>query len=84
MDMAKRPCSKAQDERRGRLWIGDEWNVISIIALSQNNPLKAVVEFVENSIDANARHITIVRGREHGAQFLKVIGRRRDPRECRL
>lgn len=37
------------------------WNAISIIALAQSNPLKAVTEPVENSIDAGAEHVTIVR-----------------------
>lgn len=58
---------------RGRLRIGDDWNAITIIALSQTNPLKAIAEFVENSIDAQARHITIIRGKEHGEHYLKVI-----------
>ena len=57
----------------GRLRIGDSWNAISIIALSQNNPLKAIAEFVENSIDAGAANITIVRGKERGELYLKVI-----------
>ena len=57
----------------GKLRIGDHWNAISIIALSQSNPLKAVAEFVENSIDARAKNITIVRGRERGQAFLRVI-----------
>ena len=43
---------------RGKLKIGDDWNAIRIIALSQSNPLKAIAEFVENSIDANAKTIT--------------------------
>jgi len=58
---------------RGRLRIGDNWNAITIIALSQTNPLKAIAEFVENSIDAQARHVTIIRGKEHNQQYLKVI-----------
>jgi len=29
---------------RGRLRIGDDWNAITIIALSQSNPLKAIAE----------------------------------------
>ena len=58
---------------KGRLRIGDAWNAISIIALSQNNPYKAIAEFVENSIDAHARTITIVRGKERGELYLKVI-----------
>jgi hypothetical protein len=58
--------------RRGRLKIGDDWNAITIIALSQSNPLKAVAEFVENAIDAKARHVTITRGREHGEHYLRI------------
>jgi len=58
--------------KTGRLRIGDDWNAITIIALSQTNPLKAVAEFVENSIDAGARTITITRGREHGAHYLTI------------
>lgn len=60
-------------EVSGRLRIGDDWNAINIIALSQSNPLKAVAEFVENSIDAHARKITIVRGRASGESYLKII-----------
>ncbi|HTU03834.1 MAG TPA: ATP-binding protein, partial [Candidatus Sulfotelmatobacter sp.] len=67
----------------GKLRIGDNWNVITIIALSQNNPLKAIAEFVENSIDAKARSITIIRGKEKGETYLKIVddgeGIPRDP-----
>jgi hypothetical protein len=62
--------SKATD--RGKLKIGDDWNAIRIIALSQSNPLKAIAEFVENSIDAKATTIAITRGREHGEQYLSI------------
>ena len=57
----------------GKLRIGDQWNAIRIIALSQSNPLKAIAEFVENSIDARATTITIVRGKSQGEQYLKII-----------
>jgi Histidine kinase-, DNA gyrase B-, and HSP90-like ATPase len=57
---------------RGKLKIGDDWNAIRIIALSQNNPLKAIAEFVENSVDAHARTVTITRGREHGEHYLSI------------
>jgi hypothetical protein len=50
-------------DARGKLKIGDDWKAIRIIALSQSNPLKAVAELVENSIDAHAKSITITRGR---------------------
>jgi hypothetical protein len=65
------------------LRIGDDWNAIRIIALSQANPLKAIAEFVENSIDAHAKTITITHGREHGEHYLTVRddgdGAPRDP-----
>ncbi|HEX6793663.1 MAG TPA: ATP-binding protein, partial [Casimicrobiaceae bacterium] len=43
-----------------------------IIALSQSNPLKAVAELVENSIDARAKSIVITRGKEKGRHYLRV------------
>src|SRR5436309_6310050 len=63
---------KTKSKDSGKLRIGDDWNAIRIIALSQSNPLKAVAEFVENSIDAGARHITLIRGREKGVHFLRI------------
>jgi type II secretory pathway pseudopilin PulG len=62
----------AKKPDRGKLKIGDDWNAIRIIALSQSNPLKAIAEFVENSIDARAKTIVVTRGREHGAHFLSI------------
>src|SRR6202790_5691880 len=63
---------KSKSKDSGKLRIGDDWNAIRIIALSQSNPLKAIAEFVENSIDAHAKTITIIRGREHGAHYLSI------------
>jgi len=59
-------------QARGKLKIGDDWNAITIIALSQSSPLKAIAELVENSIDAKAQTVTITRGREHGRHFLVI------------
>lgn len=73
---ARRSKSKAPRRGRvadrGKLRIGDDWNAIRIIALSQGNPLKAIAEFVENSIDARAKTVTITRGREHGEHYLSI------------
>src|SRR5258705_11347454 len=63
---------KNRERARGKLKIGDDWNAITIIALSQSNPLKAIAELVENSIAAKARTITITRGKEHGRHFLAI------------
>lgn len=58
---------------KGRLRIGDDWNAITIIALSQNNPLKAIAEFVENSIDAGSKTVLIVRAKSKGESYLKIV-----------
>ncbi len=60
-------------QNSGKLKIGDHWNAITIIALSQTNPLKAIAEFVENAIDAKAQNISIVRGKRQGRHYLKVV-----------
>ena len=63
---------RSKETEKGKLRIGDDWNAIRIIALSQTNPLKAIAEFVENSIDAHAKTVVITRGREHGEPYLTV------------
>jgi hypothetical protein len=68
-----RSSNSGKHANSGKLRIGDHWNAITIIALSQNNPLKAIAEFVENSIDARARHVNIMRGKVRGELYLKVI-----------
>jgi hypothetical protein len=70
--VAAKKSAKKSNHRKGKLRIGDNWNAITIIALSQSNPLKAIAEFAENSIDAKARHITIIRGREQGDHYLRI------------
>ncbi|MBM3791557.1 MAG: hypothetical protein FJW35_14580 [Acidobacteria bacterium] len=67
--MATRKRTAAQ---KGKLRIGDDWNAITIIAHSQQSPLKALAELVENSIDAHARKVTVTRGRQRGHQYLRI------------
>src|SRR6476660_2778811 len=70
--MARRIARSEGQTTRGNLRIGDHWNAITIIALSQSNPLKAVAELVENSIDARAKAIVITRGKDKGRPYLRV------------
>ena len=65
-------ATTTQKPARGKLKIGDDWNAITIIALSQSNPLKAIAELVENCIDAKAQNVTLTRGREQGRHFLSI------------
>lgn len=68
----EKKLDKNRKRQKGSLKIGDSWNAITIIALSQNSPLKAIAEFVENSIDAGAKEIHIVRGKDKGKAYLKI------------
>jgi hypothetical protein len=70
--MSQRTERISKSRASGNLRIGDHWNAITIIALSQSNPLKAVAELVENSIDARAKTIIITRGKEKGQHYLRV------------
>lgn len=70
--MSRHTAKTLKRPTRGNLRIGDHWNAITIIALSQGNPLKAVAELVENSIDARARNVVITRGKDKGQHYLRV------------
>src|SRR5438046_9856198 len=70
--VAKTSATKSKESESGKLRIGDDWNAIRIIALSQSNPLKAIAEVVENRIEAHAKTIAIARCSGHGAHNQKV------------
>jgi len=60
------------DGERGRLQAHDPFELIRWLALSQPDPRKALAELVQNSLDAGARHIRVVRLRERGVPCLKI------------
>ncbi len=59
--------------RRFRLKPADPFDLIRLLARSQNDPRKAVAELVQNSLDAGAREVTLTRFRKGGAACLSVL-----------
>ncbi len=58
-----RPRSRKKAGKRVKLRAADAFQLIRWLARSQSDPRKAVAELVQNSLDANAKHITIERRR---------------------
>jgi hypothetical protein len=52
--------------------VGDEWNVIGMLAKVQSDPRKSTAELVENGIDAHASHITITIGKAGSSHYIQV------------
>ncbi len=68
--MAKKPRDSRVEE--GRVRVHDPFELVRWLALSQPDPRKALAELVQNSLDANARQVRIVRVREKGIACLKI------------
>jgi hypothetical protein len=58
--------------RRVRLKPADPFDLIRLLARSQNDPRKAVAELVQNSLDAGATEVAVTRFRRGGAVCLSV------------
>jgi hypothetical protein len=56
----------------GRLRVHDPFELVRWLALSQPDPRKALAELVQNSLDAQARTIRVVRRREKGRPCLLI------------
>ncbi|HMB69911.1 MAG TPA: ATP-binding protein, partial [bacterium] len=70
------PPSTARRKRpgiRGRLKAHDPFELIRWLALSQTDPRKALAELVQNSLDAGAHGIRIVRYRTKGVGCLRIM-----------
>jgi hypothetical protein len=64
---------RPRDQIVGKLRAADPFELIRWLARSQPDPRKALAELVQNSIDAQARRVEIVRLREHGVTALHVV-----------
>src|ERR1700674_54760 len=67
----RRPRRRREVET-GRLRVHDPFELIRWLALSQPDPRKALAELVQNSLDAGAHTIRVVRRREKGRACLVI------------
>lgn len=61
------------EELRGRLRPHDPFELIRWLALSQPDPRKALAELVQNSLDAGAGKVRVIRVREKGVPCLRIL-----------
>src|SRR5688572_17946676 len=66
------PASAGQ-ALRSRLRPADPFDLIRLLARSQNDPRKAVAELIQNSLDAGATEITVLRFRKSRVVSLSVL-----------
>ncbi len=59
-------------EKAGKLKPANPFDLIRLLARSQHDPRKAVAELVQNSLDADARHVQITRHRTRGTKLLSI------------
>lgn len=71
--MAARVARKRSGAITGNLRPADPFELIRWLARSQNDPRKALAELVQNSLDAGAGRVQIVRARERGVTTLHII-----------
>lgn len=64
--------SSGSEMRRVRLKPHDSFDLIRLIARSQSDARKAIGELVQNSLDANARHVEITWFNDRGARGLRI------------
>jgi hypothetical protein len=61
-----------QAEKSGQLRAADPFDLIRLLARSQHDPRKAVAELVQNSLDAGARRVIVVRYQHKRVRCLSV------------
>jgi hypothetical protein len=70
--VAPSPHRETASRTRLRLKPADSFDLIRLLARSQYDPRKAVCELVQNSLDAQARHVDIAWLTEKGVRALRI------------
>ncbi len=70
-DAARRPGARKAG-KTVRLRPANPFDLIRVIANSQSDPRKALAELVQNSLDAQARHVTMTRWRRKGEMAISI------------
>lgn len=63
----------AEDVLHGRLEVHDPFELVRWLAFSQPDPRKALAELVQNSLDARAQRIRVIRLKEKGVPCLRIV-----------
>jgi hypothetical protein len=71
--VAERKRDRQDKGRTGRLKPADPFDLIRWLARSQSDPRKALAELVQNSLDAGASEIHVVRARDKGLTCLRIL-----------
>ena len=71
--MTPRVARKRSGAITGNLRPADPFELIRWLARSQSDPRKALAELVQNSLDAGATRIQIIRARERGMTALHIV-----------
>ena len=69
--MAKRTTNKRAI--RGKVRAHDPFELIRWLAMSQPDPRKALAELVQNSLDAGARQIRVIRARVNRSPSIRIV-----------
>lgn len=64
---------RSGEGRTVRLRPANPFDLIRLIAQSQNDPRKAIAELVQNSLDAGAKHVTVTRGQKKGVVTISIL-----------
>jgi hypothetical protein len=71
--VSRLPSKRPRESRVVRLRPANPFDLIGLIARSQNDPRKAIAELVQNSLDAGAANVSVTRWRKRREIMISVL-----------